>query len=188
MISYLQGTIHLIRQNYVVVLNSGVGYTVHVPTGVLSSARLGSDVAFYTYQNVREDALDLYGFPEVEDLDLFEQLISVSGIGPKAGLAMLSQFTAREIRQSIVQSDIGLLTKVSGIGKKTAERLILELKGTLEEVNTEATAVQSGTKDALHALEQLGYSTQEALDALREVDAEAATEQQIKQALGLLLR
>lgn len=188
MISYLEGQIHLIRDSALIVLVNGVGYRVNVPAGVITTVRLGDHVALYTYQYVREDALDLYGFQSVDGLELFEQLISVSGIGPKAGLALLSQFSSDQIRQSIMGSDIELLTKVPGIGKKTAERLVLELKGTLEDVVAAENIQQPATTEALRALEQLGYTTQEAMDALREVDNEGSTEEQIKQALGFLLR
>lgn len=186
MIASLRGTITLIR-HYIIVEVNGLGYQVFTTATVLQQVKPGDEVTAYTHHHVREDADDLYGFLRLEDVELFEKLIGVSGIGPKAGLALLSQFTAEELQQSIMLGDTTLLTKVSGIGKKTAERLILELKGTLADTITADSAASSpALADALSALEQLGYKTNEALEILQQGDTTAPAEQQIRAALTIL--
>ncbi len=186
MIASLKGTVSVI-QKFIIVEVSGVGYKVTIPETVSESLRVGDEVVLFTHQHVREDMLDLYGFISLAELELFEQLISVSGVGPKAGLALLSQFSAAQLQQSIITGDTSLLTKVSGIGKKTAERLILELKGSLGDVMISAKGSASGEVGiAASALEQLGYSAQEVLEALKDVDSESTVEEQIKHALGVL--
>ncbi len=183
MISYLNGSVLLIKATYIIVEVNGVGYKVHVSTPVLEQYTTGQNIELFTHQYVRDDAIDLYGFLSVARLELFEKFISVSGIGPKAGIALLSQFSVEELQQSILSGDTSLLTKVSGIGKKTAERLILELKGTLGDALSDDVTNQSNISDALNALEQLGYSSHEALQALKTVDRSLSVEEQIKTAL-----
>lgn len=184
MIAHLRGTILTQRKNTIIIDVQGVGYAVSVPLTRLEHMTPGQTVALYTHQYIREDTIDLYGFIELSELELFERLISVSGIGPKAGLALLSQFTADALTQSIMQGDTSLLTKVSGIGKKTAERLILELKGSLSEA---VITVTSGTTaEVIQALEQLGYSKQEIVQCMQHIDHALPVEGQIKAALHLL--
>jgi Holliday junction DNA helicase RuvA len=186
MLAYLQGTIQLVQplKRYLVVVVNRLGYKVHVPTPVLSAAQVGSELELYLYHVVREDADDLYGFNTAADLDVFEQLISVSGVGPKVGLALLSDLSAPAIRQAIINGDKTLLTQVSGVGKKTAERLILELQPSMLASGDLATGDSSTT--IVSALQQLGYSTTEIRSVLQQLDKQADVEQQLKQALKLL--
>lgn len=182
MIGYLEGTIKHIHPDYLLIVVNGVGYRVSVPAGAVEGTMVGKDVSLYTHQHIREDSLALYGFSALTELELFEKLIGVSGIGPKAGLALLSTFSADQIRDSIITSDTSLLTKVSGIGKKTAERLILELKGSLAD-GTELGDVSTSTGTAIQALEQLGYSSYEAMEIVKTIDRNLPVEEQVKLAL-----
>ncbi len=185
MITSLRGTILAIN-TYLVIEVAGVGYKVQVPTSILGSVGVNDEIFIHTYQYIREDALDLYGFRSASELEIFEDLISVSGIGPKAGLALLSQFTVQQLQESIVMGDTSLLTKVSGIGKKTAERLILELKESFSD-RIDSSSYQGASSDVVAAaLEQLGYSNQEVLQALKHTDRTQSESDQIKAALAQL--
>jgi Holliday junction DNA helicase RuvA len=135
----------------------------------------GQEIEVYTHQHVREDALDLYGFRSLEEMEFFELLLSVSGIGPKSALGVLAVASIDDIKESIVRGDSELLTKVSGIGRKTAERVVLELKekiGRLTSIIGEKGDVISSNGDEIDALMVLGYSMQQARDALRKVGSE----------------
>lgn len=184
MIASIRGKIISISESLIVEAG-GIGYKINIPSSVLEGIHIGDEIMLYTHQYVREDSLDLYGFRLLVELELFEKLIGVSGIGPKAGLALLSQFTAAELQQSIMLGDTSLLTKVSGIGKKTAERLILELKGSFGDL-TEGTGTGLSNNFVASALEQLGYSSDEVLSALKQIDRSLKEEEQIKAALTLL--
>ncbi|MFA5995665.1 MAG: Holliday junction branch migration protein RuvA [Patescibacteria group bacterium] len=183
MLAYLHGNVLLHKPPYLVLDVHQVGYKIFVPIPILAQYQPGSALKLYTYQYLRENSIELYGFAELADLELFEQLITVSGIGPKAGLALLSQHTATALKQAIATNDIAVLTTTSGIGKKTAQRLVLELKGKFATlINPTATPLT----DAIGALENLGYSTAEASAALAQIDRTLSLEQQIKAALKLL--
>jgi len=172
MISYLKGNIIYKNNSYLILDVSGVGYGVYLSEKLLQEARVNTEEAFYIYQQVREDVLDLYGFRAAEDLELFEMLLSVSGVGPKSALGVLSVATSQEVIQSIARGDSMLLTKVSGIGQKTAERLVLELKNKIAKLGGkslgEAYSSSSGS-DEIDALIALGYSLLEAREALRAI-------------------
>ncbi|MFA4942162.1 MAG: Holliday junction branch migration protein RuvA [Patescibacteria group bacterium] len=169
MISYLKGNIIYKSNNYLILDVAGVGYGIFLTEKLLSEARINSEATFYIHQQVREDASDLYGFKNAADLELFEMLLSVSGVGPKSALGVLSIASSDEVIQSIARGDSVLLTKVSGIGRKTAERLVLELKGKIIKLNGQALdgfdSVVSGS-DEIDALIALGYSLPEAREAL----------------------
>ena len=128
MIAYLKGKIIYKTLNHLVLEVNGVGYQIFVGENFLNELRLDTETEIYIHHVVREDASDLYGFKTREDKDLFEILLTVSGVGPKSGLGVLSLSSAGDIKEAIVRGDANLLTKVSGIGKKTAERIVLELK------------------------------------------------------------
>lgn len=185
MIASIRGKV-LFNTDFLIIETAGVGYKIHVPTTVLASISLGDVIQVFTHQHIREDAVDLYGFASFTELDLFEELISVSGVGPKAGLALLSQFSAAQLQESIVIGDTSLLTKVSGIGKKTAERLILELKGSFSERATNLNADIQSSDVVVTALEQLGYTGQEVLQAIQHIDRSLSEADQIKAALQYL--
>ncbi len=172
MIAYLRGNTIYKNNSYLILDVAGVGYGIFLSEKLLSEVKINSEEAFYIYQHVREDALDLYGFKNAEDLELFGMLLSVSGVGPKSALGVLSVATSQEVIQSIARGDSLLLTKVSGIGKKTAERLVLELKSKIVKLGGESLGdfnPSSSGGDEIDALIALGYSLLEAREALRSV-------------------
>ncbi|MFH0846748.1 MAG: Holliday junction branch migration protein RuvA, partial [Chloroflexota bacterium] len=139
MIASLQGKLEAIYTGFVVINVNGIGYQVFVPVRTLAElGGAGSEVKLYTHLHVREDNLSLYGFATPEELRLFETLLTVSGIGPKLGLALLSTMSAEQTIMAIASGDADLLRGVPGIGKKTAERIVLELK---DKIGTELLAV-----------------------------------------------
>ena len=173
MISYIEGKIIFRGEKFIIIKTSGIGFKVFV----LPDLNLENDeIKLFTYLNVKEDALTLYGFLDYKELELFELLISISGIGPKAGLGILSLADTETIKVAIVKNDASVLTRVSGIGKKTAERVILELKnkilisdiGDLEDKSKEI----SEHSDAIDALISLGYNAGEAKNALSRISPE----------------
>jgi len=173
MISYIEGKIIFRGEKFIIIKTGGIGFKVFV----LPDLNLENDeIKLFTYLNVKEDALTLYGFLNYKELELFELLISISGIGPKAGLGLLSLADTETIKVAIVKSDASVLTRVSGIGKKTAERVILELKnkilisdiGDLEDKSKEI----SEHSDAIDALISLGYNAGEAKNALSKISPE----------------
>ncbi len=173
MISHIKGKIILKKDKFIVVSTGSIGYKIFT---LSISKEVGEDVEFFTYLNVREDELTLYGFPNYEDLELFESLISVSGIGPKTALGVLSLADSRTVKIAIAREDSSILTRVSGIGKKTAERIILELKNkfTISDVDRseEKGKEISDHSDAFEALISLGYSSFQAKKALSEIPPE----------------
>ncbi len=185
MIAYLHGTIKDKGLNYAIVEVSGVGYQVFLPEGIHSEVRKGQDFETYIHHIVREEASDLYGFRNLEELGFFQSLLSVSGVGPKSALGIMSAASLDDVREAVARGDASLLTKVSGIGKKTAERLVLELKGKVAK-SIAGLSLSSGTSfgDDLDALMALGYSLSEAREALSQVPP-AVTDgaQRVKEAL-----
>ena len=173
MIAYLRGLVRDKGINYVIIENGGLGYRVFSGTGFLNELALGREAEIYTHHQIKEDASDLYGFKTPEDLELFELLLGVSGIGPKSALGILNLATAEDIKEAIIRGDAGLLTKVSGVGKKTAERLVLELKNKVIRTSGSSPAAGAaalGGSDELDALMSLGYSLGEARFALNLID------------------
>jgi holliday junction DNA helicase RuvA len=172
MISYLNGRVLKRGANFLIIEVGGVGYKVFVNENLAAETPAGGKAELWTHQYVREDAEDLYGFSSFEKLALFEMLLSVSGIGPKSGLGIMAIAGVEEIKTAIAEGDIHLLTKVSGIGKKTAERVVLDLRdkvGILVPAEGAVSAV--GLRgDEIDALVALGYSLQQAREALSKVD------------------
>jgi holliday junction DNA helicase RuvA len=162
----------------------GVGYLVNGTRSALQKARKADEVTLETYLHVREDTLQLYGFAEVEELELFEHLLSVSGVGPKVALAIVSGSTPAELRRAISVEDTARFQAIPGIGKKTAQRVVLELKEKLGADGVEI-PVSSAKEDALarEALLELGYSISEAEKALSDTDPELPPEERVRQAL-----
>jgi holliday junction DNA helicase RuvA len=162
----------------------GVGYLVNATRSALRKARNTDEVALETYLHVREDTLQLYGFAEVEERELFEHLLSVSGVGPKVALAIVSGSTPAELRQAIAVEDTARFQAIPGIGKKTAQRVVLELKEKLGTDGVEVPAA-AGKEDALarEALLELGYSLSEAEKALSDTDPDLPPEERVRQAL-----
>ena len=177
MIAFVSGKIASKTTEAVVVETGGLGYRLLVPTSTYQKLPdEGEAVHLHTYLNVREDAMELFGFAAETERDVFETLRKVSGIGPKLALAALSALSPAELRAAVLDGDTGRLTEISGVGKKTAQRMIVELKDRLADVETEGAAPLSGgaseTKrearaDALSALQSMGMSKADAERALR---------------------
>lgn len=190
MIAHLSGTVHSVHTGFLVLSVGGVGYRVHATSRVLSSAEPHTDLSLYVHTVVREDALDLFGFPSFEELELFELLLSVSGIGPRSALAIIGLESAEKLVRAIAHDDVGYLTKVSGIGKKSAEKIVLELRDKVGDLHVEhAGEMPRDSEDVLEALITLGYRADEAREALRHIP-DNITEQgaRVKEALRLLSR
>lgn len=169
MIAKLKGKIEYLKSNYVVVDVRDVGYKVYLSAYTWGKVAKLEEVELFTYTYVREDILALYGFLNHEELEMFELLISISGIGPKASMGILSIATPKTIRTAILNEDPSILTKVSGIGKKTAERVILELKNKVADMTMGEKEEVTVDMDAVEALVGMGYSVTEARDALKGV-------------------
>ncbi|MDQ5971355.1 MAG: holliday junction helicase RuvA [Patescibacteria group bacterium] len=189
MIARLEGTIIYNTDKYIVIDVSGVGYKVFVSTDAMLQTGINEKCAFWIYTAVRENSIDLYGFAKIEELAFFEMLLDVSGIGPKGALGIISVASIDTLSRAIATGDTGYLTKVSGIGKKTAEKIVIELRDKLkakmgdDHSNTSLRA----ESDIIEALKSLGYSQNEARDALKNVPNEIeSTNARIKEALKIL--
>ncbi len=180
MISHLKGTVIYQDLKSITLDVSGVGYKIYTNTVGLESKK-GSVTEFWTYLAVRENALDLYGFRSKEELDFFELLITVSGIGPKSAMSILSIATLPNLRHAIASGDTTHLTKVSGIGKKNAEKIVVELKDKLAGLTGE-TSMITGDVDAIEALKALGFGEREAREALKKTTGNT-TEEKVRSAL-----
>jgi len=189
MISHIKGVIDEKIGNSIVVDVNGVGYEVMVPTLDWEDARLGEEKKFFTYHAVRENAEELYGFSSLTAKRLFELLISVQGVGPKAGIAILSLSDVEEVRNAIANADSAFISKASGVGKKSAERVIVDLRdkvGAPSKYGTSEVSSALASKEpdeALDALMALGFSLKEATSALEGVDGSLPVEERIKLAL-----
>ncbi len=183
MIGSIKGKTILKTDKFIIVEANGVGYKVSVSLDSISKIKNEADIFIWIHTIVREDALDLYGFLDREELEFFEMLISVSGIGPKGALGILSVASIETLRQAIGTNDISYLTKISGIGRKTAEKIVIELRDKFKDEKTGGALKEE--MDALEALKSLGYSQNEARDALKNVTA-VDTNAKIKEALKIL--
>jgi Holliday junction DNA helicase RuvA len=169
MIAKIKGTLEYIEDNYAVVDVGGVGYKIFASPHTLGKIAGAKEVELYTHTQVREDIWALYGFANREELKMFELLISVSGVGPKAGLGILAIADPKTIRTAVLNEDSSILTRVSGVGKKTAERVILELQNKVADLPESERKDAMAGNDALDALVVMGYSSGEAREALKMV-------------------
>lgn len=172
MIAQLEGKIAHVKDAYAVITVHGVGYKVFISAYTMGMLAGSETAVLYTHTYVREDTLALYGFLTFEELDMFELLISVSGVGPKAALGILSISDPLTIRTAILNHDASILTRVSGVGKKTAERVILDLENKVGSISESRQAGARTESDALDALTALGYSVAEAREALKTVPSD----------------
>lgn len=187
MIASVSGVVRYKDFNHLIVDVSGIGYRVAVTTDVSSEATLSQPIFLWTYLAVRETALDLYGFPEKESLEVFELLITISGIGPKTALGIMNVASPATLRQAVGSGDSSYLTRVSGIGKKNAEKIVLELKDKLAFTAEERGVSASAEGDALEALVSLGYNERDAREALKKVSKDTKDAgARVKAALKLL--
>jgi holliday junction DNA helicase RuvA len=186
MIAYLQGKILQKTTQYIVLENAGVGYKIFTTPDVLNLA-LGSETNLYIYHKSGDDGQTLFGMPDFAGLQFFEMLITVTGVGPKMALTIISAAKLDLLQQAIMSGDTEIFTRMSGVGKKTAERIILELKSKLDAGGILESSNASGS-EVYDALTSLGYNPREIRDTLPQLDATADTAAQLKQALKLLSR
>ncbi len=201
MIGFVRGIVDSVHENYVLLENNGIGYEIFVPASELERMpHAGEEVRLYTYLHVREDLMQLYGFLTRDACDFFKMLITVNGVGPKGALGILSTLDADQLRFAILAEDSKAIAKAPGIGKKTAEKVVLELRDkcdsddfiTAERPAGETAGTQGDTdavKDAIEALVALGYSSADAMRAVKSVIAVSDatdTEAILKQALKVI--
>lgn len=196
MISFVRGIVAWKEDAALTVDVGGIGLRLQTPLRDAEKIKIDETVLLHTYFAVREDAMELYGFSDREDLELFHKLLSVSGVGPKAALSLLSSFTASELAAAIVLSDSKKISSAQGIGNKTAQRIILELK---EKISNESltAGIEGGASpsealgveaEAVSALTALGYTQAEAQQAVKKAGGRATTEETVKAALLMLMR
>jgi len=193
MISYLRGQVIKKSPRSVVVEINNIGYKVFVSESILDSLSIGQEIALWTHLAVREDAQDLYGFLDEETFSFFELLISISGIGPKGALNILNIATPKILRRAISSGDTTYLTKVSGIGRKIANKIVVELKDKFETMGGDGendSETLRGDSDALEALKSLGYPEREARDVLKKIPDDGGVKmsasEKVKRALKIL--
>ncbi len=201
MIAYVRGSLICTGPDFVIAEAGGLGYRIYVSASTFQRLPAsGQEVKLFTYHHVREDAMVLFGFLTMEEYEIFMHLIGISGIGPKGALVMLGALQPRQFIQAVVAGDENVLTRISGVGKKTAQRLVLELKDKLAALSAEtgpasplpADAAVMGQDEAYEALLALGYTSQEAARALTEIRRDAAPDASsdllIRQALRIMMR
>ncbi|MFH0853868.1 MAG: Holliday junction branch migration protein RuvA [bacterium] len=172
MISLLTGTISQVTEKTITLEVNGVGYEIFITPSLQSQLSSGQGVTLHTHLNVREDAMELYGFNDIKERDFFRQLISISGVGPKSALGVLTVASVTEIKQAVASGDASVLIKVSGIGRKTAERIVVELKEKIAvEMLHGSPGASAGDASIIDALTSLGYSIQEAREAIKQIPA-----------------
>lgn len=200
MISFVKGRAVDMTETSVIVETGGIGFEILMTSGDLSRVTMGEEIKIHTYFQVREDAMVLFGFLQKDDLQMFRLLLGVSGIGPKGALAVLSGISSDELRFAVLADDVKTISRAPGIGRKTAQKLILEIKDKLSleeaiektfaggqdgEAAAAAEAMSDAKKEAVEALTALGYNSTEALRAVRAVEgtASATVEEILKAAL-----
>lgn len=189
MIARLEGLIIHQTEKFIIIDVQGVGYKLFVTTDTLATSILGEHASFWVYTSVRENAIDLYGFKNTNEMAFFELLLDVSGIGPKSALSILAVAPIDTLKRAIAMGDTSYLNKVSGIGKKTAEKIVVELRDKLQSYKEDGDTPQilKDESDIIEALKSLGYSQNEARDSLKEVPADViGTNARIKEALKIL--
>lgn len=198
MISYIKGQLTEVFGDTIVVENNDIGFNIKVPATVISHfSKIGESVKVYTYLQIREDSHNLFGFLTRDDLNIFKMLINVNGIGPKGALAILSTISPNDLRFAVISGDVKLISRAPGIGSKTAQKLIIELKDKVSledalEDMYDANVSDAGNEaqnEAIEALCALGYSSAEAVRAVHEVNdvQEKDSEIILKEALKKLL-
>lgn len=185
MIGKLRGKVELVKDSFAIIDVNGVGYRVMLNEIALGkiSKEVG-EISIFIHTNVKEDHIHLYGFMSLEELEMFELLLSVSGIGPKAGLAILTIASVATIKNAIFKEDYTLLTQVSGVGKKTAERVCLELRSKVEGIEGEDKQEIEASQEVVEALMSMGYSAGEARESVQAISDDVTDEaEMIKLAL-----
>jgi len=186
MIGRIEGNVSAVRPTFAIVSAGGVGYKVAATKETLARLKTNEKTALWTHLAVREDALDLYGFRTEDELEFFTLLLSVPGIGPRSALAVLDLAAITTLRSAIASGNASYLTKVSGIGKKTAEKIVLELRDKIHMENHGVSRTFSGDEEALEAMRALGYSADEAREILRKVPEKFETgSERLREALRI---
>lgn len=190
MISYLEGIVKFINPKSICVFtNSGVGYEVQIDKNRIDSLSIGDDISLHIYSHIKEDAFDLYGFMDISDKIMFEQLTSISGIGPKSALQILNLSGTQVLYENVIKNNINYLTQISGIGKKVAEKIVLELKDKLPKIAFNFNSVENVGEnigeniDVFEALKSMGYSAREAKEAVINIPNDLTLSEKIKFAL-----
>ena len=192
---YIKGTLVQKSDNYIVVDANGVGYMIYTSLNSMqNTGEIGKKITIYTYLHVREDVMDLFGFKKKKKKNMFMHLISVSGVGPKAALSILSVTTPAKFALAVITNDVKTITKASGVGPKMAQRVILELKDKMKtdeleiDLEDESDDILSDNRsEAISALVVLGYSSNDAQKAVKGIDGTLSVEEIIKKALAGLL-
>ena len=198
MIAFIKGKIEEFGEDYVIIDNNGMGYYISMPLTEIDKIKNNMDIVkIFIYQHVREDNISLFGFLSKENLSMFKMLINVSGVGPKAGLAIVCAINPNELALAIISDDEKALCRAQGVGKKLAQRIILELKDKFKNYDfigikssqAEGSSVSTGDGyEAIEALMTLGYTRSEAAIAINAVDKSKSVEEMVKQALKSLMR
>jgi Holliday junction DNA helicase RuvA len=191
MIAKIEGQISYIGNRFLIVDVSGVGYKLFVTNEAISLSKVEGSIKLWVHTAVRENSIDLYGFLDIEELSFFELLLDVSGIGPKSALSTLSVAPVSTLRKAIASGDTTYLNKVSGIGRKTAEKIIIELKDKLKEYEGDiaTSQVMQEERDILEALRTLGYSQDEAREAIKKIPSNMTEmNNRLKEALKIIGR
>lgn len=198
MYSYIIGKVVNKFKNILILENNNIGYEIYMTEIALSELNIGEEAKIYTYYNVSQDNISLFGFKNLEEKKMFENLISVSKIGAKTAIGILSSISTAEFAIAIITNDISRLSKLPGIGKKTAQRIVLEItdKVKTEEIiftedkeqksNEQYVTVSEKEKDVVEALKVLGYNIKEIENIMKSLDINSSTEDMIKQALKIL--
>ncbi len=185
MIAFLDGSVGAVRHDFAVVLVNGVGYKVHLTPYALGKISGVSSVHLHIFTNVREDAITLYGFLDEGELAMFELLISVNGVGPKMALGILSVAEPASIRAAVVRKDLSILTRISGIGKRTAERILLDLENKVGHLTDETIKGAAEESEAIEALSSMGYSPSEVREAMKLISPDMV---RVEEKVGALLK
>lgn len=162
MLSYIKGTIAAKMEGAIIVVTGDLGFEIAVPAPLWRKAKMGARIQCFTHEYVREDSRELYGFASLPELLFFRKLISISGVGPKVGLHVMSLGTLKDLQTAIAQGNLSYLTAIPGVGTKIAQKIVLEMKGKLD--LTEGASPEE--RESIEALESLGYSTAQAREAL----------------------
>lgn len=183
----IKGNIVFVGEKFFIIDVSGVGYKVFITNDLILSKEISTEITLWTYTAVRENSIDLYGFIDNETLNFFEMILSVSGIGPKSALSILSIAPIESLCMAIAKGDTGYLNKVSGIGRKTAEKIVIELRDKLKEWGNEDKDYLRDENDVIEALKSLGYSQNQARDSVKKISTEiTGTNNRVKEALKIL--
>lgn len=188
MIGYLKGHIQYVNSELVIIVVSGVGYQVYMPARNLQMVETGEEIEVYVFTHVKEDQLKLFGFEDMPQRNMFELLLSINGVGPKAALSIMSAGTSSQIHKAVAEADVQFFVKVKGLGKKTAQKIIIELKGKLGSIKELDLADDEGnySSDVVEALAGFGFGRKEVVEVLDKLDKNMNENEMIKQALKYL--